>query len=80
MAPVTLDTILLALVGGVLPALLWLRFWIREDGDHPEPKAMITLSFLAGMVAVGIAYPLQKFVVGFTSALLHRFVLFVYNP
>ncbi len=75
MAPVTLDTILLALVGGVLPALLWLRFWIREDGDHPEPKAMITLSFLAGMVAVGIAYPLQKFVVGFIDIEQNTFIL-----
>jgi len=65
MAAVTLDTIFLALIGGVIPALLWLRFWLREDGDHPEPRSMITLSFLAGMVAVGIAYPLQKFVVSF---------------
>lgn len=65
MAPVTLDTIFLALIGGVVPALLWLKFWMKEDGDHPEPKAMVTLSFLAGMVAVGIAYPLQKFVVSF---------------
>lgn len=67
MAPVTLDTIFLALIGGVIPALLWLRFWLREDGDHPEPKAMVTLTFLAGMVAVGIAYPLQKFVVHFVN-------------
>jgi protease PrsW len=76
MAPdVTLGTILLALVGGVLPALLWLRFWIREDGDHPEPKAMITLAFLGGMLAVGIAYPLQKLVVGFTGIEEHTFSL-----
>ncbi len=75
MAPVTLDTILLALIGGVLPALLWLRFWLREDGDHPEPKAMITLSFLAGMVAVGIAYPLQKIVVSFIDIEQNTFLL-----
>ena len=75
MAPVTLDTILLALIGGVLPALLWLRFWLREDGDHPEPKAMITLSFLGGMVAVGLAYPLQKFVVSFIPIEENTFLL-----
>jgi RsiW-degrading membrane proteinase PrsW (M82 family) len=72
---ITLGTILLALVGGVIPALLWLRFWIREDGDHPEPKAMITLAFLGGMVAVGIAYPLQKLVVSYVGIEENTFVL-----
>jgi RsiW-degrading membrane proteinase PrsW (M82 family) len=75
MASVTLDTIFLALVGGVIPALLWLKFWMKEDGDHPEPKAMITLSFLAGMVAVGIAYPLQKIVVSFIDIEQNTFLL-----
>jgi RsiW-degrading membrane proteinase PrsW (M82 family) len=72
---ITLDTIFLALIGGVVPALLWLKFWLREDGDHPEPKAMITLSFLAGMVAVGIAYPLQKLVVRYVNIDENTFTL-----
>lgn len=41
-----------ALVAGLLPAFLWLMFWLRQDRLHPEPKRMIAISFLAGMLAV----------------------------
>lgn len=53
-------TILLALGGGILPALAWLWFWLREDTAHPEPRHMIVLAFLAGMVAVALVIPIQK--------------------
>lgn len=43
---------LLAFLGGVLPALIWLFFWLMEDRCEPEPKRYILLSFLFGMVAV----------------------------
>ncbi len=46
------STLFFALVGGVLPALLWLWFWLREDRLHPEPRSLIILSFVAGMIAV----------------------------
>src|SRR3990167_2593226 len=42
---------ILAFILGLLPALIWLWFWLKED-THPEPAKMITLSFLGGMVAV----------------------------
>lgn len=49
-----------AFIGGLIPALVWLWFWIRED-DHPEPLRLITLSFIAGMIIVPFVIPLQKF-------------------
>lgn len=53
-----LNTVLLAILGGVLPALAWLSFWLRED-SHPEPKKLIMKSFLYGMCAVPFALVAQ---------------------
>jgi len=47
-------TLLFAFMGGILPALLWLYFWLKED-EHPEPKGLIVLSFFYGMLAVPVA-------------------------
>lgn len=52
-------TFLYAILFGVLPALVWLWFWLREDRKHPEPKGMIFLTFLSGMLAVPIALFLE---------------------
>lgn len=39
---------LLAFSLGIIPAIIWLWFWLRED-CHPEPKKFIFLTFLMGM-------------------------------
>ena len=39
-----------AAIGGMLPALFWLWFWLQEDKLHPEPRSRIMLAFLGGMV------------------------------
>ncbi len=54
--------IVAAIVGGIFPTLLWMWFWLREDSRHPEPRRLIALAFLAGMVAVAIAIPIEKWV------------------
>lgn len=51
-----------ALLGGILPALLWLWFWLKEDKAHPEPKRIIFTAFFLGMVAVPIAIFAEKMV------------------
>ena len=51
-----------AFAGGAFPALAWLWFWRREDSAHPEPRKLIALAFLAGMVTVAIVIPIQKYV------------------
>ena len=50
----------IALLGGLLPALFWLWFWLREDKERPEPYLLITLAFLGGMAVVPVTLPLQK--------------------
>lgn len=52
--------VLIAILGGVLPALAWLWFWTREDSAHPEPRRLLALAFLAGMLCVFVAIPLEK--------------------
>ncbi len=49
-----------ALVGGVLPALVWLWFWMHEGHEHNEPRHVISLTFLFGMCAVFAVFPFQK--------------------
>jgi RsiW-degrading membrane proteinase PrsW (M82 family) len=44
-----------AFLAGILPSLLWLFFWLREDNLHPEPRLVIALTFLLGMLSVGLA-------------------------
>lgn len=46
---------------GIIPALIWLFFWLTED-THPEPVRFITLAFFAGQLAVFIALPLQRII------------------
>lgn len=57
-----LATILTSLLGGVIPALLWLWFWRKEDRLHPEPRTRISLAFLAGMAAVFLVLPVEKLI------------------
>ncbi len=52
----------LALLGGVVPALFWLWFWLKEDNQKPEPKGLLAVIFLIGMIAVIFVIPAQKFV------------------
>lgn len=53
---------LFAILGGVLPTILWLRFWFLEDEAKSEPKGMIALMFIGGMITVLIALPLERIV------------------
>ncbi len=48
-------------LAGLIPALFWLWFWLREDKAHPEPRALIVTSFIAGMLIVALVLPLQEF-------------------
>jgi len=50
----------IALLGGVIPALLWLTFWLLEDRCEPEPKRYLVLTFVAGAVAVFAALWIEQ--------------------
>jgi len=50
-----------ALLAGLLPTLLWLWFWLREDHLHPEPRTVLAMSFIVGSLSVVAAVVLEKF-------------------
>lgn len=57
----TLTMLGYAFLGGLLPAFIWLYFLLQEEAQHPEPKTMIALAFIAGMAAVPFAIPLEQY-------------------
>ncbi len=57
------ESFAVAILGGIFPALAWLWFWIKED-THPEPKRLIALAFIGGMLTVVLVVPIQKFAAG----------------
>ncbi len=54
-------TLIYAVLGGVVPAIFWLWFWLREeDSENREPYGIIALSFVLGGLVVFIAIWLEK--------------------
>lgn len=45
---------------GIIPALFWVWFWLREDSAHPEPFSLVVTAFFAGMIVVPIALVLEE--------------------
>jgi RsiW-degrading membrane proteinase PrsW (M82 family) len=41
-----------AFLGSLIPALVWLAFWLREDVDHPEPRRAVVITFFLGAAAI----------------------------
>ncbi len=54
--------LLIAFLCGILPALLWLSFWLLEDKKNPEPKRFIFYTFLAGMAMIPVVLGLERLV------------------
>lgn len=53
--------LLVAFLGGVLPALLWLTFWLLEDRCEPEPKRFIFFCFVLGMFTIPFVLQSERF-------------------
>lgn len=51
-----------AFLGGVLPSLLWLWFWVKEEVKKAESRGLLTIIFIMGMLAVVGVLPLQKLI------------------
>ncbi|MDP2648262.1 MAG: PrsW family glutamic-type intramembrane protease [Candidatus Yanofskybacteria bacterium] len=52
---------------GMLPSLIWLSFYLRKDA-HPEPKYLITKTFLMGIILSPFAVLFQRLFVEIVSA------------
>ncbi len=63
------NTALISLLGGVLPALFWLWFWLKEDRVHPEPKKKIAIVFLLGAISVFLVIPIERFIFDFLGSI-----------
>ena len=60
--------LMFAILGGVVPAVLWLWFWLsQEDSEDPEPIGLIVLSFIIGAILVIVAIGLEKLSLNFIS-------------
>ena len=54
-------TFTIALIGGILPSLIWLWFWIKEDDIRKPPIGLVALTFITGMIMVIVVIPIEKF-------------------
>ncbi|MFA6355255.1 MAG: PrsW family glutamic-type intramembrane protease [Candidatus Paceibacterota bacterium] len=62
------NTILYAILGGAVPAILWLWFWMyQEDRDDPEPFILIIITFILGGLLVLVAMWMEKFSATFVA-------------
>lgn len=63
----TLVVFVYALLGGFVPALFWLWFWLHERQSHNEPRRVIAKVFLLGMFGVFVSIFIQRFILEFFS-------------
>ena len=58
----------LAFLGGVIPALFWLWFWLKEEEKKKEPKGVLSVVFILGMISVVLVIPIQKLIQSHVSS------------
>jgi len=56
--------LVIAFLGGIIPSLIWLWFWLKEDQKNPEPKGILAIVFILGMIGVVLAIQIQKLIRG----------------
>ena len=60
--------LLFAILGGVMPAVFWLWFWLKEEDEkNPEPKWLIIMTFILGAIIVLVAICIERFSLNFIS-------------
>jgi RsiW-degrading membrane proteinase PrsW (M82 family) len=67
-----------AVLAGILPSLLWLWFWLREDNLHPEPRSVVARAFIAGMTAMILVLPFQLFVEQYINDTTPKYILWAF--
>jgi len=60
LSSIDLKVVWIVLVTGVVPTLMWLFFWLREDRFNPEPPGLLALTFIAGAFSVFLILPLSS--------------------
>ncbi len=74
----TADIVFFSLLGGIIPALVWLLFWLREDEKRPEPRGLLALTFFCGMLSVPLVIPFQRWWIEISGSSTGVITLFVW--
>ncbi len=53
------NTLALALLVGMVPAVIWFYFWRHEDNKHPKRGGLFVRTFVGGVFAVIAVLPIQ---------------------
>lgn len=56
------STFIYAAIAGIVPSLIWIFFWLREDAEHPEPRTMLIYAFMGGVAAVLGAIFVERYI------------------
>ncbi|MFT6361240.1 MAG: RsiW-degrading membrane proteinase PrsW (M82 family) [Candidatus Paceibacteria bacterium] len=56
----TTNVLWVILLTGIIPTVLWLFFWLREDRFQPEPKGLLILTFIAGALGTFLVLPAEQ--------------------
>lgn len=56
---ISIETILYAAAGGIIPTFVWLWFWIQEEGAYAKPLGVIILTFVSGAFGLLLLLPLK---------------------
>lgn len=76
MAPhIAQSDLLIPLLAGFLPSILWLFFWLGVDREHREPSGLLILCFLLGGASVLVATFTQQSLKGMVTDPTHRVVV-----
>jgi len=59
---------IIAITLGILPSVIWLSFYLKED-VHPEPKKWLILVFFLGMAVTPLVVAIEWTAIGFFSFL-----------
>ncbi len=54
------NTLSLAILYGMIPAVLWLYYWSRENRERPRHGGILTACFVGGVFMVIAALPVEK--------------------
>ncbi|MDO8659882.1 MAG: PrsW family glutamic-type intramembrane protease [Candidatus Parcubacteria bacterium] len=65
----------LAFLGGILPSLFWLWFWLKEENKKPEPKMILSMVFITGIFSVILVLPIQKFILAHIDSANGKLIL-----
>ena len=62
----TLWSSALLVIAGLAPSLIWISFYLRKD-THPEPRSLLTKTFLMGVILSPIAVVFQYWFINFAD-------------